>query len=252
MKKVILFFGVIVIVLVLGISIVKIIEEGDYDYWSHYFDKDYLAFKGMKNSDAKYLLRAIELGEKSTWAYCTLASVYAEDKNDDLAEKYYKKAINKLDTESIKILDSRYIKDKNNVYLECSEIKERDAESFEVLSYFYTKDKIRVFYVDEELKGADTETFTILNSDYAKDKNNVYYNNKKINKADQKTFEAYENYGKDRNNVYYREILMKDADSETFTENKVWQRTEDGIEYMAEDRNNYYAGEEIVKEKDRN
>ena len=204
MKKVILFFGVIVIVLVLGISIVKIIEEGDYDYWSHYFDKDYLAFKGMKNSDAEYLLRAIELGEKSTWAYCTLASVYVEDKNDDLAEKYYKKAINKLDTESIKILDSRYIKDKNNVYLECSEIKERDAESFEVLSYFYTKDKIRVFYVDEELKGADTETFTILNSDYAKDKNNVYYRGEKVKKSDSQNFENLGNgYGKDKSNVYY-------------------------------------------------
>ncbi len=250
MKKVILFFGVII--LILGTAIGKVIMEGSFDYWSHYFDKDYLALKGVKNDDAEYLLRAIELGEESTWAYCTLAFVYAKEERNDLAEKYYKKAINNLNLESIEILDGEYIKDGNNVYLKCSKLNGRDAGSFEVLTYFYTKDKNRVFYIDKELNGADSETFITLGSYYGKDKNNVYYDNKKLDKADQKTFESGQNYGKDRNNVYYRETLVKGADTQTFKENKVWLQTEDGIEYMAEDKNNYYAGEEIVKEKHQN
>ena len=49
MKKVILFFGVIILVLVTAIG--KVIMEGSFDYWSHYFDKDYLALKGLKNDD---------------------------------------------------------------------------------------------------------------------------------------------------------------------------------------------------------
>ena len=249
MKKIILFLGGIILILGIVTVVEQIIINGEYDYWSHYFDKDYLAFKGMKNDDAEYLLRAIELGEKSPWAYCTLASVYVKDKKNDLAEKYYKKAIDKLDLESIKILNDEYIKDKNNVYLGCSVVAGRDPESFEVLSYFYTKDKNGVFYGTEELKGANPETFIILSDNYGKDKNNVYYNNKKLSKADPKTFEAFQNYGKDRNNVYYGEILVKDTDPQTFRENKTWQKTKDGIEYMAEDKNNYYAGEEIVKEK---
>ena len=249
MKKIVLFLGVIILILGIVTVVEKIIIKGDYDYWLHYFDKDYLAFRGMKNEDAEYLLRAIELGEKSSLAYCTLASVYVKDEKNDLAEKYYKKAIDKLDLESIKILDDKYIKDKNNVYLRCSVVAGRDPESFEVLSYFYTKDKNGVFYETGELKGANPETFIILSDHYGKDKNNVYYNNKKLSKADSKTFEVFQNYGKDRNNVYYREILVKGADPQTFRESKTWQETKDGIKYMAEDKKNYYAGEEKVKEK---
>lgn len=226
MKKIVFIFFTIII-LILSLRSFIIIREHGYDYWSHYFDKDYLAFKGMKNDDTEYLLRAIKLGEKTTWAYCTLANIYVKEKNNDLAKIYYKKAINKLDLESFEVLDRNYydyIKDKNNVYYQCSEIKDGDAESFKIIATnsYYSKDKNNIFYENKQLKGIDPETFTLL---------------------------GFFNYGKDKNSVYYRDKLIKDADSQTFKDYEQWQETEDNINYNAEDKYNYYSNGDIVKVK---
>lgn len=230
-----------------GIAGIKYLAS-DYDYVTHYFDKDYLALKGMKNDNKRYLLRAVRLGEKSSWIYCTLASLHSEEKQYNSAKSYYKTAINDLDLESTVILEG-YIKDKNHVYQYCKKLENRDTKTFEVLSYYFTKDKNGVYFWNQKISGADSGTFTTLSHGYGKDKNNVYYENKKIVDADSKSFTAMENYGKDKSNVYFREKRVNGADPETFSEKEKWEETADGVMYMAEDKNNYYDGEEAVKQK---
>lgn len=69
-----------------------------------------------------------------------------------------------LDTNSVKVLDNSYIKDKDFVYVEWYKIKEADSDTFEVLSSLYGKDKDNIYYYTEVVKWVNYESFKVIDN----------------------------------------------------------------------------------------
>ncbi len=151
-----------------------------------------------------------------------------------------------IDIKSVKILNNKYFRDKNNVYVAWEDghsyvcgfnkITDADPETFIVYSNFFQKDKNNVYSntsywgwgTPRKIENLDIDptTFEPLAGYYAKDKNNVYVftfdNNgtvKVVNKADITTFEVLnedESYAMDKTNMYrYGEILNKKGEKIT-------------------------------------
>jgi len=130
-----------------------------------------------------------------------------------------------------------YYKDKNNVYIEISNIEtwylaalDADLSTFKTYggSYWAT-DKNSIFYQDEKMTGGDPMTFTILNNSYAKDKYRAYYINvpyegrdwiTTIPGIDYETFRTLpserSDYAIDKNSAYYDDKPIKGANSISF------------------------------------
>ncbi len=127
------------------------------------------------------------------------------------------------DKETLKILNEKYAKDKDNVYFteyrdfyyDTAIIKDANANSFELF-----QDK-KDFAITSE-KRLSNETYYeneiyYAKKDYARDKNNVYYFDKKIEESDPVTFELLSMiYAKDKNNVYLNGKIIESLDSNTF------------------------------------
>jgi hypothetical protein len=69
-----------------------------------------------------------------------------------------------VDINSIEILNRDFIKDKNHVFYDCSEIELADPASFTPVFESYSKDAKHAFYKNKVLEGADPTAFTY---DYA-------------------------------------------------------------------------------------
>jgi hypothetical protein len=138
-----------------------------------------------------------------------------------------------IDIGSVKIIDDRFFKDDNNVYVAvadahshvCSFHKITDAnpDTFIVFNNFFQKDKNNAYKSDyywgwlvpSKINGADASSFNILSDIYALDNNRAYYaSNIGLNIAnniDSDTFEILtedKNYSMDKNNIYYQGKIL--------------------------------------------
>ena len=177
----------------------------------------------LQNSDAK--------------TFEILGYYIAKDKNN----VYYKGTkIENVDSASVKTFGNFIGKDKNRVfYITGNEdIKDADAESFEIMGdtrYFRDKNNIFVIkysndFPDGEgfikLPNIDRNSFITLNEEIGKDKNGVYYIDEKINGINPNNIKVIEKIGQDNyilqsGNNYYL----------TFNSNKdLYDRKNDKIE----------------------
>ena len=156
----------------------------------------------------------------------------------DSKNKFKPEELNQIDAKTFKVLDYRFIKDKNNVYFYKSEyekfvkFKEADTKTFEIIGEGYAKDKDNVYFLNpysehiEPIKmDADKNTFELIKFEgdyfeyYAKDKNNVYCGGKILEEVDYKTFKIFKEKNengeeivkiKDKNHEYDEDCRMKD------------------------------------------
>lgn len=133
--------------------------------------------------------------------------------------------------------DERYFKDKNHVFCSrgiskvvganVQPIEKADISSFEIIDDKFAKDKNYVFVGCRKLENSDSKTFQFLkNSAFQKDKNNVYSRGWIIEDADSETFEVIEDerYFKDNEHIFYfcsscpraKVELLEEADINSF------------------------------------
>jgi DKNYY family len=158
--------------------------------------------------------------------------------------------IKNIDPTSFIILEERFGKDKNRVYVQAQQgsdrvwkyfyvIENADPDTFNVLNQRYAKDKNQAYYVTEKtIRTKSPEEFQIIiyryisfgwdplhkqlhegtyNSMYAKDKEHVYLAGTKIKDADPDTFKIIlRDYCKDKDHVFYGNKILTDADPNTF------------------------------------
>lgn len=184
------------------------------------------------------------------------------------------KIVRNVDSKSLKVLSTHYLKDKNYIYFSQLDRQDQvikvpgfDVETFKVIQneqnheqYFSDKNGV---YFSEELGGlnvsnskinlADINTFEVL--DYylmAKDENYVYYEGKIIEGADSKTFEVLgTGYFKDNTNVYtqiggFRKLPGVDGCSFeliNYVDQYQWER-------YSKDRNKVYYQDLVVEDAD--
>jgi len=122
------------------------------------------------------------------------------------------------DIDTLKLLDTHYAKDKDNVYYADERLENADADTFKALNFWYAKDKNNVYYADWFGNGfqspvivedADPNTFKVLTGRKAQDANHLFEDGIKT----QSSFEFigsvefekinYELYEGDRN-IYYQ------------------------------------------------
>ena len=206
----------------------------------------------LQNSDAK--------------TFEILGYYIAKNKNN----VYYKGTkMENVDSASVKTFGNFIGKDKNRVfYITGNEdIKDADAESFEIMGdtrYFRDKNNIFVIkysndFPDGEgfikLPNIDRNSFITLSEEIGKDKNNIYYfSNGKIEKINlnidvnslvflDNNGSSYSSYIKDRNNIYFvdnengKVKIVKNADKNTF-------QIVNG-NYGVDRKNVYYDGEKL-------
>lgn len=127
----------------------------------------------------------------------------------------------------IKVLSSKIIYDKNQLYFQqyplnegILEIQYKDINTFKI----YKDTPSLAFRIDNNIfwggrkidtPDFDVDSYEILdNSYYGKDKNNIYYQDKIVEGVDRNSFQVVFNkdkasiYGKDKNRAYYREEVF--------------------------------------------
>lgn len=147
------------------------------------------------------------------------------------------KLIEWADHGSFQVLNSRYMKDKKNVYYLHEELDSYEEDNSPDYDYHELNDednngvskqnsnnsgsnidttKFKIIKLDS----ADSHSFEIINDEYAKDKNNVYFVSDNayiegmeesrlevLDYIDVKTFEVLDNeYTKDKNNEYFKNM----------------------------------------------
>jgi len=145
--------------------------------------------------------------------------------------------IKRADNKTFTPINSYMAKDKHRVYeyifygdYSCKSalniIPSTDTDSFKLLNRFYSKDKNEVFFNNTPILNADPFTFQISKGygkdRFGKDSKYVYYEGKIIPKADVNSFLVLNStFSKDKNHVYVRSLrkvqILKNADSATFT-----------------------------------
>lgn len=134
---------------------------------------------------------------------------------------YFHEWSTKLDRDSFRILNDKYVKDKDGVYfcyLDGCSLLDRDPETFVVLDSLYQKDKNGVYLGSEKLVGANPESFVVLSQSFSKDNDQAFYGLKEITGADQTTFEVLNNkFSKDSRHVFYEDEVATGLDAETFS-----------------------------------
>lgn len=125
---------------------------------------------------------------------------------------------------------ANYYKDKNNVYVDDTLIKNSDPVSFQYFGAYdyygggmpsltsYAKDKNAVYEsCGEILENADTNTFENMGDGYARDKKYVWYIAETVMGGDVKTIQSLGGgYAKDVSQVYFDGLPLKNADPKTF------------------------------------
>jgi hypothetical protein len=145
-----------------------------------------------------------------------LEGSYGADKNSVYHSTFEIKEADRDTFEVLKENNYSFAKDKNYVY-KSGYIESDDPDNFVILDKRYSKDSESVFVNGKKIEGADPESFEIIDTLYSRDKNNIYYATKVINVLDPETFEITEgDLSRDKDNLYYGGNIVKDANPETF------------------------------------
>ena len=184
----------------------KIISNGMYSK----DDKNvYVAGEIVKGADPKTFRRISETN-------------YARDKNNLYYYYGEDKFLGKINENNFKILDSKLIKNRNEMYYSGEKANIKNPEKFELIKVsddkhiLYGKDDENIYVVtsDEKhgyfkaIKNADKDTFEVMEKDtrYSKDKNKVYCGTKDVKGAGVESFAVFtidgEDIIKDKNKIY--------------------------------------------------
>lgn len=143
------------------------------------------------------------------------------------------------DVDTFESINVFFQKDSSNIYSRRDRL-DADYNSFEIIEDKYAKDKDKVFIKEHVLGGADPHSFDIIDNTYSKDKNKVYYKARILQSALPASFELLnEYYSRDSENVFYGEVILGGADSQTF---------EIVNEFYNTDSKNVFFRTEIVEE----
>ena len=182
----------------------------------------------LKDKDSVYLidenrLRRLERLDPATFR--NAGAGYVRDKNG--VYKYYKTYITFddkdlkrepiFDARSFRIIDAdgRYVRDRNNVYLDNKKIEGADPSTFEILkkdNITYAKDKNNIYYWGNKIEGAEKYSFEIMDDpSFSRDIHNIYFLGKK---TDKKSYPS--EYEKRGNDVYRYNKKLEGIDANTF------------------------------------
>jgi|GEM_PF-1440835 hypothetical protein len=141
---------------------------------------------------------------------------YAKDKNRVYLDGL---PIPEADPATFEILEDRYWRDKNYVYLN-ERIFSNDPENFEFISGNLMRDSHHIYW-STEIISDDPSNFTIIDDSgsttYWKDSQNIFFNGSPIEDANINTFEIIDDiYSHDDTNVFYRADTISQADIASF------------------------------------
>ena len=186
-----------------------------------------------------------------------LNSRYAKDRNHvykygkviSFYDRYGNATSASFDAQSFAVFSAtRYVKDKNGVYIEIDQILpnpyrilEADLETFRIINEVYAVDKNHVYSGENILNDVDPHTFELILSEpsalpmrtipayplgsepdrwatpYTRDKNRVYYRNNVVDSANAGNFKALNyNFGTDGVNIFFEDTVVSNADPATF------------------------------------
>ena len=222
----------------------KIISDGVYSK----DDKNvYVAGEIVKGADPKTFKRISETN-------------YARDKNNLYYYYGEDKILGKINENNFKILDSKLIKNGNEMYYSGEKANIKNPEKFEPIKVsddkhiLYGKDDENIYVVtsDEKhgyfkaIKNADKNTFEVMEKDtrYSKDKNNIYYaghNVVQLQDVDKDSFVIGEENGfsYDKKNVYYEGRKLNDISSAGFKVTRLVNRPNLPINFLNDNKNIY-------------
>lgn len=231
----------------------KIISDGMYSK----DDKNvYVAGEIVKGADPKTFRRISETN-------------YARDKNNLYYYYGEDKFLGKINENNFKILDSKLIKNGNEMYYSGEKANIKNPEKFEPIKVsddkyiLYGKDDENIYVVtsDEKhgyfkaIKNADKDTFEVMEKDtrYSKDKNNIYYaghNVVQLQDVDKDSFVIGEENGfsYDKKNVYYEGRKLNDIKPSEFKVTRVDNNSNQSIIFLKDDKNIYKLVEIFDKE----
>jgi len=231
----------------------KIISDGMYSK----DDKNvYVAGEIVKGADPKTFKRISETN-------------YARDKNNLYYYYGEDKILGKINENNFKILDSKLIKNGNEMYYSGEKANIKNPEKFEPIKVsddkhiLYGKDDENIYVVtsDEKhgyfkaIKNADKDTFEVMEKDtrYSKDKNNIYYaghNVVQLQDVDKDSFVIGEENGfsYDKKNVYYAGRKLNDIKPSEFKVTRVDNNSNQSIIFLKDDKNIYKLIEIFDKE----
>ena len=231
----------------------KIISDGVYSK----DDKNvYVAGEIVKGADPKTFKRISETN-------------YARDKNNLYYYYGEDKILGKINENNFKILDSKLIKNGNEMYYSGEKANIKNPEKFEPIKVsddkhiLYGKDDENIYVVtsDEKhgyfkaIKNADKNTFEVMEKDtrYSKDKNNIYYaghNVVQLQDVDKDSFVIGEENGfsYDKKNVYYEGRKLNDIKPSEFKVTRVDNNSNQSIIFLKDDKNIYKLVEIFDKE----
>ena len=231
----------------------KIISDGMY---SKDDENVYVAGEIVKGADPKTFRRISETN-------------YARDKNNLYYYYGEDKFLGKINENNFKILDSKLIKNGNEMYYSGEKANIKNPEKFEPIKVsddkhiLYGKDDENIYVVtlDEKhgyfkaIKNADKDTFEVLEKDtrYSKDKNNIYYaghNVVQLQDVDKDSFVIGEENGfsYDKKNVYYEGRKLNDIKPSEFKVTRVDNNSNQSIIFLKDDKNIYKLVEIFDKE----
>lgn len=231
----------------------KIISDGMYSK----DDKNvYVAGEIVKGADPKTFRKISETN-------------YARDKNNLYYYYGEDKFLGKINENNFKILDSKLIKNGNEMYYSGEKANIKNPEKFEPIKVsddkhiLYGKDDENIYVVtsDEKhgyfkaIKNADKNTFGVMEKDtrYSKDKNNIYYaghNVVQLQDVDKDSFVIGEENGfsYDKKNVYYEGRKLNDIKPSEFKVTRVDNNSNQSIIFLKDDKNIYKLVEIFDKE----
>ena len=231
----------------------KIISDGMY---SKDDENVYVAGEIVKGADPKTFRRISETN-------------YARDKNNLYYYYGEDKFLGKINENNFKILDSKLIKNGNEMYYSGEKANIKNPEKFEPIKVsddkhiLYGKDDENIYVVtsDEKhgyfkaIKNADKDTFEVMEKDtrYSKDKNNIYYaghNVVQLQDVDKDSFVIGEENGfsYDKKNVYYEGRKLNDIKPSEFKVTRVDNNSNQSIIFLKDDKNIYKLVEIFDKE----